>query len=171
MCTGGGGGGGGAEMSVEVLCSGAGTGRLSTGGGRGRRREIQTPSHRPHLETNGTSGLPLSGLSQGSLREGDTLDSRGSAAKSLNYSLLVVARAFIFQRAFRGRLNAKVVVRRFVRSLFTSPAQTRRCASRFFGREKKYGEFTQRNRKLKKPYLLCLQLCVFLVPRKPLTMN
>lgn len=85
MCTGSGGGGGGAKVSVEVLCSGAGTGRLSTGGRRGRRREIQTPSRRPHLETNGTAGLLLSGLSQGSLREGDTLDSQGSAAKSVNY--------------------------------------------------------------------------------------
>lgn len=96
-------------MSVEVLCSGAGTGRLSTGGRRGRRREIQTPSRRPHLETNGTAGLLLNGLSQGSLREGDTLDSRGSAAKSVNYFLLVVAKAFISQSVFKKRLNVKAV--------------------------------------------------------------
>lgn len=36
-----------AEMSVEVLCIGAGTARLSTGGRRGELYKIQTPSPRP----------------------------------------------------------------------------------------------------------------------------
>lgn len=93
----------GAKMSVEVLCSGAGTGRLSTGGRRGRRREIQTPSRRPHLETNGTAGLLLYRLSQDSLCEGDTLDSRG---RSIIF-LLVAAKNLLFFERIQGNTKSK----------------------------------------------------------------